>query len=207
MTMKVIVGLGNPGSEYERTPHNMGFLVVDCLAERLGCRLKASAKFEARVGTATHAGEELILVQPQTFMNSSGRAVSAVMNYRKLSPAELLVVVDDADIPLGSLRLRKKGGTGGHRGLASIGEVLGTQDYGRVRVGIGRGARANELVDHVLGSFGREEWVAARKAIAEAADAVLGIVEQGMDAAMNRFNTRQENSAGENDVTAGGKKQ
>lgn len=207
MAMKVVVGLGNPGAEYERTPHNMGFLVVDCLAERLGCRLKDSARFEARVGAATHAGEELILVQPQTYMNSSGRAVGAVLRYRKLEPADLLVVVDDADIPLGCLRLRKKGGTGGHRGLASIGEVLGTQDYGRVRVGIGRGARADELVDHVLGSFGREEWAVAREAVEAAADAVLGIVEQGMDAAMNRFNTRPEKSAGGSDVTAGGKKQ
>jgi PTH1 family peptidyl-tRNA hydrolase len=207
MTMKVVVGLGNPGSEYERTPHNMGFLVLDRLAERLGCRLKGSAKFEARLGTATHAGEELILVQPQTFMNNSGRSVGAVVNYRKLSPAELLVVVDDADIPLGSLRLRKSGGTGGHRGLASISQVLGTPDYNRVRVGIGRGVRRDDLVDHVLGVFGREDWAAAQKAIEMAVDAVLGVVEQGMDAAMNRFNTRQENSAGENDVTAGGKKQ
>ena len=206
--MKVIVGLGNPGDEYAKTPHNMGFLVVDCLAERLGCRLKASSRFEAKVGSATHAGEELILVLPQTYMNNSGRAVGAVLAYRKMGPADLFVVTDDADIPLGSLRLRKKGGTGGHRGLASISEVLGTGDYGRVRVGIGRGETRDDLVDHVLGSFGREEWAVARTAVETAADAVLAAVEQGMDAAMNRFNTRQESRAGGNDVTtAGGKKQ
>lgn len=205
--MKVIVGLGNPGDEYERTPHNMGFLVVDCLAERMGCRLKASSRFEAKVGSANHAGEELILIQPQTYMNNSGRAVGAVLAYRKMSPADLMVVMDDADIPLGSLRLRKKGGTGGHRGLASISEVLGTSDYGRVRVGIGRGTTRDDLVDHVLGSFSREEWAVARIAVETAADAVLAAVEQGMDAAMNRFNTRQDGRAGENDVTAGGKKQ
>ena len=117
------------------------------------------------------------------------------------------MVTDDADIPLGSLRLRKKGGTGGHRGLASISEVLGTSDYERVRVGIGRGITRDDLVDHVLGSFGREEWAVARDAVEMAADAVLASVEQGMDAAMNRFNTRPESRAGGNDVTAGGKKQ
>ena len=204
--MKVVVGLGNPGPEYERTPHNMGFLVVDSLAERLGCRLKESTRFEARVGSASHAGEELILVQPQTFMNNSGKAVGLVLNYRKVSPADLLVIVDDADIPLGSLRLRKKGGTGGHRGLVSISTVLGTPDYGRIRVGIGRGGRQGDLVDHVLGTFGRDEWTLARTAIEAAADAVLGVVEQGMDAAMNRFNIRTPDGAGVSDVMAGGKK-
>ena len=205
--MKVVVGLGNPGPEYERTPHNMGFLVVEALAERLGCRMKETSRFEARIGAASHAGEELILVAPLTFMNSSGRAVGAVLNYRKLSPAELLVIVDDADIPLGALRLRKKGGTGGHRGLASISEVIGTTDYGRVRVGIGRGVRRDDLVDHVLGAFGREEWARARTAVDEAAQAVLTVVELGMDAAMNRFNARAPEGAGENEGMSGGKKQ
>ena len=205
--MKVVVGLGNPGSEYERTPHNIGFMVVECLAERLGCRLKSSARFEARVGSANHAGEELILVQPQTFMNNSGKAVGLVLNYRKVSPEDLLVIVDDADIPLGNLRLRKKGGSGGHRGLASISVVLGTPDYGRIRVGIGRGVRRSDLVDHVLGAFERDEWTIARTAVETAAEAVLGVVEQGMDAAMNRFNSRPPDGAGENDVMAGGKKQ
>ncbi|MEI6514997.1 MAG: aminoacyl-tRNA hydrolase [bacterium] len=204
--MKVIVGLGNPGAEYARTPHNMGFMVVDTLAERLGCRLKDSSGFEARIGSARHAGEELILVQPQTFMNASGRAVGAVLNYRKVGAQDLWVVVDDADIPLGSLRIRKLGGTGGHRGLASISEVLGTPEYGRVRVGIGRGARQN-LVGHVLGAFGRDEWAEACKAVDVAAEAVLAIVGQGADVAMNRFNIRPDKKAGENDVTAGGEKQ
>lgn len=205
--MKVVVGLGNPGPEYERTPHNMGFLVVDRLADRLGCRLRMNARFHARVGSAVHAGEELILVQPQTYMNESGRAVGAVLQYRKLGPADLLVVVDDADIPLGALRLRKQGGTGGHRGLASIGTVLGTMDYGRLRVGIGRGADRADLVEHVLGAFRREEWPEALKAVETASDAVLEVVEYGMDAAMNRFNTRPGAGAGGSEATAGGKKQ
>lgn len=205
--MKIVVGLGNPGAQYERTPHNMGFLLVDCLAERLECKLKANSKFEAFVGSAMYAGEELILVKPQTFMNSSGKAVGAVLNYRKMSPADLLVVVDDADIPLGTLRLRKKGGSGGHRGLASINEVLGTTEYVRVRVGIGRGTTRDDLVDHVLGAFGREEWAVVQKVIGETADAVQVILGKGMDFAMNRFNARQENPAGSNGVTARGEKQ
>lgn len=204
--MKIVVGLGNPGAEYERTPHNMGFLLVDCLADRLGCKLKGGSKFEALVGSATYAGEEVILVKPLTFMNNSGRAVGAVLNYRKVGPADLLVVVDDADIPLGMLRLRKKGGAGGHRGLTSINEVLGTADYARVRVGIGRGVTRDSLVDHVLGKYGREEWAVTQRVIEEAADAVQVILEKGMDFAMNRFNARQDNPAGA-DVTAGGKKQ
>ena len=207
MTVKIVVGLGNPGMQYERTPHNMGFLLVDCLAGRLDCKLKASSKFDAFVGTAVYAGEELILVKPQTFMNQSGRAVGAVLNYRKVSPADLLVVVDDADIPLGTLRLRKKGGAGGHRGLVSINEVLGTTEYVRVRVGIGRGATRDDLVDHVLGTFGREEWTVVQKVIEETADAVQVIVEKGMDFAMNRFNARQENPVGVDGVTARGEKQ
>ena len=207
VSMKVVVGLGNPGPEYERTPHNMGFMVVDCLAERLGCRLKEQSRFEARIGSVAHAGEDVILVQPQTFMNSSGRSVAAVLHYRKIEPVDLLVVVDDADIPLGSLRLRKKGGTGGHRGLASISEVLGTPDYGRIRVGIGRGMRPDNLVDHVLGAFGREEWEAARMAVGEAAQAVLTVIEQGMDVAMNRFNAKAPDHEAVEAGMSGGKKQ
>lgn len=203
--MKVVVGLGNPGEDYARTPHNMGFLVVESLAERLGCRLKASGKVQARIGTAHHAGHELLLAEPQTFMNSSGLAVVAILGYRKLSPADLLVVTDDADLPLGALRLRKKGGSAGHRGIASIAGALGTSEFERVRVGIGRGRPGSDLVRHVLNAFGDDEWAAANRAITEAADAVLCAVEHGMDTAMNRFNTRRTEPSGEEDVTAGGK--
>ena len=200
--MKLVIGLGNPDAKYLNTRHNAGFMVLDELAGRLALKLSRKECFSL-------LGEKkaTLYAKPQTYMNNSGRAVGAVLAYRKLSPAELLVVTDDADIPLGSLRLRKKGGTGGHRGLASISEVLGTSDYERVRVGIGRGITRDDLVDHVLGSFGREEWAVARDAVEMAADAVLASVEQGMDAAMNRFNTRPESRAGGNDVTAGGKKQ
>ena len=205
MLVKVVVGLGNPGEGYARTPHNVGFLVVESLAARLDCRLKASGRFQARIGTASHAGQELLLAEPQTFMNSSGLAVVAILGYRKLGPEDLMVVTDDADLPLGTLRLRKKGSSAGHRGIASIAGVLGTSEFERVRVGIGRGQPGSNLVRHVLNAFGDDEWEIANRAITNAADAVLCAVEHGMDTAMNRFNTRRTEPSGEEAVTAGGK--
>ncbi len=203
--VKLVVGLGNPGREYERTPHNMGFLVVEALAERLGCRLKPSSRFSARVGAGTHAGQDLLLAAPQTYMNASGRAVAAITQYRKLAPEDVLVVVDDADLPLGALRIRKQGSSGGHRGLTSITASLGTDAYGRVRIGIGRGDGRRDLIDHVLSAFTAAEWETVRAVTDEAADAVLCVVEHGMDAAMNRYNARRRDSDDATETTAGGK--
>ena len=137
--MKVIVGLGNPGKAYAHTPHNVGFDVVHELARRLGCTLSLNRRFAARVGRTVGAETELLLVQPQTYMNDSGAAVAPILRYRKLTPADLVVVLDDADLPLGRLRIRKQGSSGGHRGLQSIVDALGTGEFIRVRVGIGRG--------------------------------------------------------------------
>ncbi len=203
MQVKVIVGLGNPGEEYARTPHNVGFMVVERLAERLGAKFKLQSRFEARVAAAGHEGCELLLVEPQTYMNSSGRAVAAVLAYRKLVAADLLVVVDDADLPLGSLRLRKKGGSAGHRGLESIAGVLGVTEYERLRVGIGRQEDGGDLVRHVLTAFSRNEWEQVRDIVEKAADAALCVVREGMDAAMNRFNTRGPVNGGEETVSGG----
>ena len=169
--------------------------------------MRSSWRFHARQGTARYAGQELLLVEPQTFMNLSGRAVGAILGYRKLSVADLMVVVDDADLPLGALRLRKQGGAAGHRGLMSIAETLGSGEFERVRVGIGRGHPEAGLVQHVLGAFGQEEWETAAKAIDEASEAVLCAVAQGMDAAMNRFNARRTGSDATRDGTAGGKEE
>lgn len=203
--MRVIVGLGNPGDAYERTPHNAGFLVVERLAARLGGSFRASKRFRARVAEGCFGGEELLLVEPQTFMNSSGEAVGAILAYRKLTPAELMVVVDDADLPLGALRLRKNGRSGGHRGLDSIITVLGTGEFSRLRIGIGRGRHGADLIRHVLKAFSDEEWGIAEKSIESAAEAVLCWVEHGADAAMNRFNTRQSAPAEGQNGMAGGK--
>jgi PTH1 family peptidyl-tRNA hydrolase len=203
--VKVIVGLGNPGDEYARTPHNVGFMVVDRLAVRLEAALRASSKFESRLAGAVYGGEELLLVEPQTFMNNSGRAVGAVLAYRKLTLADLLVVVDDADLPLGSLRLRKQGGSAGHRGMESIAGVLGGTEFSRLRVGIGRRERGGGLVRHVLTAFGRDELDVVKGVVEEATEAVLCFVEQGMDAAMNRFNVRRTVAGEEGETLSGGK--
>lgn len=203
--MKVIVGLGNPGDEYARTPHNIGFMVLDRLVERLDARFRGSSKFDARVAGAVLGGEDLLLVQPQTYMNNSGRAVGAILAYRKLTPADLLVVLDDADLPLGSLRLRKKGGSAGHRGMESIAEVLGGADFGRLRVGIGRRKTGGGLVRHVLTAFDRDDFDVVKGVMEEATEAVLCFVEQGIDTAMNRFNTRRTVAGEEGETLSGGK--
>ncbi len=182
----------------------MGFLVVERLAVKLEIALRASRRFPARIGEARHAGQALLLVEPQTYMNSSGDAVGPILGYRKLGPEALLVVTDDADLPLGSLRLRKQGSSGGHRGIESIAKVLGTGEFGRVRMGIGRGRPGGDLIRHVLNAFGGEEWSLAEKAIEDAADAVLCWIERGADEAMNRFNTRRPAPVGGQEVTAGG---
>ncbi len=203
--MKLVVGLGNPGREYEWTPHNVGFMAVEALAERLECRLKASTRFQARLGAAVYQERELLLVQPQTFMNASGQAVGAILRYRKLTPADLMVVVDDADLPLGALRLRKQGSSGGHRGLVSIEAALGTTAYERVRIGIGRGQDRRTLIDHVLSAFNAAERETVAAVTQQVADAVLCAVEWGVDAAMNRYNARHNEPGGAAETLAGGK--
>jgi peptidyl-tRNA hydrolase, PTH1 family len=191
----VIAGLGNPGRAYARTPHNMGFMVIDELAARCECRLRSSWRVRALTAKATLGGHELLLLQPQTFMNNSGAAVAPALRHKGASPADLLVIVDDADLPLGSLRIRPRGGTAGHKGLASIAGALGTQDFARLRIGIGRGAQGTDLVEHVLRGFTADEWAQAQTAIKKAADAVGCILEEGLEKAMNQFNTRDEEAA------------
>jgi len=198
--VKLVVGLGNPGAEYARTPHNMGFRVVERLAERLGCRFRSSWRFQARTASGVHGGEDVLLVEPQTYMNNSGRAVSAVLNYRKLTPADLVVVLDDADLPFGFLRIRRKGSAGGHKGLLSIASAIGTQEFDRVRIGIGRGRREGDLIGHVLTAFSGKELESVEETTEQAVDALLLLIEKGAETAMNRFNSRQPETgkAGEN---------
>ena len=204
--MKLVVGLGNPGREYERTPHNVGFAVAEVLARRLGGTFKASVRFQARIAMVAHGGQDVLIVVPQTFMNASGVAVGALVRYRKLVPADVMVVLDDADLPLGDLRIRKQGGSGGHRGLASVIQALGADAFERVRIGIGRGEAKRDLVDHVLSAFTAAEWPTVQAVTEEAADAVLCSVEQGVDAAMNRYNTRRRKTGDATDTVAGGER-
>ncbi|MBN1670300.1 MAG: aminoacyl-tRNA hydrolase [Kiritimatiellae bacterium] len=188
--MKVIVGLGNPERRYRDTPHNVGFRVVDVLADRAGgCRLRRSWRFRARVGDASIAGERALLVQPQTYMNRSGLAIGALLRYHKRPVSDLMVVLDDADLEMGCLRLRRKGSSGGHRGLESVIEQLGTSEFLRVRVGVGRDLAGGSLYDYVLRPLAGVELDKLCESAARAADAVACVIEKGPDAAMNAFNS------------------
>ena len=186
--MKAIVGLGNPGAEYKGTRHNVGFEVVDELASRWGIKLK-SWKSVAAMAVATERG--VLIAEPTTFMNLSGEAVQRISAFHQIEPSDLLVVVDDVNLPLGRLRMRKMGSAGGHNGLKSVIQHLGL-DFGRLRIGVGRGDPKWDLADHVLSRFEREEREAVEEAIGRAADAVDMFVAEGIGPAMNRFNARDD---------------
>jgi len=185
--VKMIAGLGNPGTAYANTPHNVGFDVVDELAKRLGAGWKNSSGFHAHVARTAYAGETLMLVKPQTFMNLSGTSVAPLLRYYGGAPEELTVVVDDADLPLGRLRIRASGGSGGHRGLASVIEALGTEAFPRIRLGVGREEQGG-LTGHVLGKFDEKRRELVRTMVGAAADAVQCLTEKGLNEAMNRYN-------------------
>ena len=184
----LIVGLGNPGEKYERTRHNVGFLVVDALAERLGVPVQ-KLKHRALTNTVRLAGQKALLMKPVTFMNLSGEAVGDAARFYKLPPERVLVISDDTALPLGKLRLRKGGSAGGHNGLKSIIQHLGTDQFPRLRVGVGEKPRPDyDMADWVLGRLQGEDWKAMEAAVDRAADAVEHVLAHGVDAAMNRFN-------------------
>ena len=188
--MKLIVGLGNPGKSYRDTPHNVGFAVIDALSERFDGVLKEQSKFEAEVAKVPYKGGQLMLAKPTTYMNNSGLSVSRMMRFFKIPLSDVILVVDDADLVLGQLRLRAKGSPGGHNGLKSIRECVGSDAYARVRFGIGRGATKQSLKSFVLKPFGAEDAELVSETVARAADAVLAIIDDGIESAMNDFNTR-----------------
>lgn len=181
--IRLIVGLGNPGAEYERTRHNVGFNVVDLLASEWGLTWQHSKSWHALWAK----GEKAILVKPASYMNRSGAPLSAVANFYKIAPAEILVVLDDLALELGRLRLRTEGGTGGHNGLESIIVHLGTEAIPRLRIGIG-GAPSAGAVDYVLGRFFEEEIPVVKETIGRAGDAVKCAIDKGVLSAMNLFN-------------------
>lgn len=184
----LVVGLGNPGLQYARTRHNAGFLVVEELARRFKSGWDLEKKFNARLAKGQVGSQRVLLMQPQTFMNLSGEAVSAAMNFYRLPLGRVLVVVDDADLPLGELRLRPKGSSGGHHGLESIEQHAGSRDYARLKVGIGRKDGRREITGHVLGKFSTEEAPLMELAVSRAADQAECWVADGIEKAMNRFN-------------------
>lgn len=184
-----VVGLGNPGGEYERTRHNAGFQVLDRLAARKTIDIRRP-EFEALTARAELGRSMVLLVKPQTFMNASGRSAAAALAELGLEPERMLVVYDDLDLPVGRLRLRSEGGAGGHRGVASLIQELGTTVFPRLRVGIGRPAEGSTVLEHVLQPFRADEEAAVDAAIDRAADAVEAVVRDGMIRAMEAFNGR-----------------
>jgi len=190
-SLAIVVGLGNPGQNYRGTRHNVGFWVLDRLAERSGAAFRAEGELRkyAWFARTCLAGTDVLLAKPRTYMNRSGRAVAALCRLYSTEPEELLIVHDDADLEVGRLRIRKGGGAGGHNGVRSLIEVLGESDFTRLRVGV-RGPERDdeELADYVLSDFSDEDRPVAEEVCDLAADAIEHLIGQGLTATMNRYN-------------------
>lgn len=184
--MKLIVGLGNPGKEYEKTRHNIGFMVMDRLADILNVSISIS-KFKGEYVKLKYKGEDVILLKPMTYMNNSGESVIQVMNYFKIDVEDILVVYDDMDMPVGKLRLRESGSAGGHNGVKSIIAHVGTQKFKRIRVGIDKHPRI-KVIDYVLGHFQKDEQVLIDEGIENAVKAIELYLDKDFVVAMNQFN-------------------
>ena len=189
--MKIIAGLGNPGSEYAKSKHNVGFMLVDALADKLGVT-EWKDKFDARIGEARIGTEKILLVKPQTYMNESGQAVGPLMNFYKTAIEDLIVVHDDMDIPAGTIRIRKKGSAGGHNGIKSVLAHVGDEHFARVRIGIGRPLPGWTVVNHVLAPFTAEDEPKISAAIDYLLPAVECIVTEDVDMAMNKYNPKKQ---------------
>ncbi len=187
--MKLIVGLGNPGPEYFLTPHNLGFLAVDYLAESWGTKV-VRREGRALTGRAVFGGEEILLAKPQTFMNLSGLAVQQLLEKYSLEPKDLTVLTDDLDLPLGMIRVRRRGTAGGHNGLKSLIGEIQTDRFARVRMGVGPEREVEDSTEYLLGRFGNAEREEIAPMLDLAADAVELILREGSEKAMNRFNRR-----------------
>lgn len=187
--MIVIAGLGNPGTKYSLTRHNVGFDVIDVLANRFNIKVN-KAKFKGLVGEGSFAGEKIILIKPSTFMNLSGESIRPLMDFYKLKPEELIVIVDDIDIEFGTIRIKKKGSGGTHNGLKSIISQTGTDQFPRLKIGVGQKPIHYDLADFVLSNFSKSERQIIDKAILNAADAVDEFISNGIDSAMNKYNMK-----------------
>jgi PTH1 family peptidyl-tRNA hydrolase len=186
--LRLVVGLGNPGPNYAATRHNVGFRVVDALAQRCGAGWSVLGDAQSQVAIAQTADLSLVLAKPQTFMNRSGSAVQRLLERLELARDQCLVVYDEMDLPLGGLRLRARGSAGTHNGMRSVVAALGTEDVPRLRIGISQAGAAGGAIDHVLGEFAPDEQGQVDEAIDRAAEAVLAWAQHGAAAAMNRFN-------------------
>ena len=184
--MKLIVGLGNPGMEYEKTRHNAGFLLIDRLCEKLDLELDKK-KCRAIYGIYRYKGDKIIIAKPQTYMNLSGMAVKSLMNFYDIDVKDLIVVHDDLDLPLGKLRLRAKGSAGGQKGMASIINMVGTSEINRMRIGISND-KTMDTKDYVLGRFSKEEEKILNEVLEKGADALIYSFDHDFDLVMTKFN-------------------
>ena len=187
MSFTLIVGLGNPGKQYEETRHNVGFMLLDRLAAASGAVFQTAPKWQSHLAKVPGSGT--ILLKPQTFMNLSGRAIQQILSFHKWSPEQMLVIYDDVALPLGTLRFREKGSAGGHNGIKSILQNLGNDTFPRLKIGIG-GSQPGEMVGHVLGKFSPDERPLLENTLATALEAVQLARSQGIATAANRYHTR-----------------
>ncbi|GEA18076.1 peptidyl-tRNA hydrolase [Moorella sp. E306M] len=190
MPVQMVVGLGNPGLSYEATRHNAGFMVLDLLADELGIDFNSS-QHQALIGRGMVGERRVLLVKPQTYMNNSGRAVAPLARWYGIAPAEMVIVHDDLDLAPGRMRIRPAGSSGGHRGLQSIINALGTTAVPRLKIGIGRPQEGQNVVDYVLQPFSEEDWALVSPVLLKAARALRFLLEGGeLEEAMNRFNIK-----------------
>lgn len=189
------MGLGNPGIEYQFTMHNLGFLAVDRIAEQAGAHI-GNRRCRALTGKAVIAGKDVLLAKPETYMNLSGLSVRELVDECDADPArDLVVIYDDLDLPFGALRIRKKGGAGGHHGMESIIGALGTEEFARIRLGISPGHKVGDGAKYVLSQMKKAQYETVDQTLDTAADAVKTIIAEGIDVAMNRFNRKAETAA------------
>jgi peptidyl-tRNA hydrolase, PTH1 family len=188
-SLRLIVGLGNPGAKYARTRHNVGFQLVDWVGKKWQAEWTTEKKFQASVARVERNGVPVILCKPQTYMNASGESVGALASFYRVPTTQMMVAVDDADLPLGQIRMRIRGSSGGHHGLESIGKHLGTTDFARLRIGIGRTADGQrEIADYVLAPFDAAETVLVQKVITVASEQIECWLSAGIEKAMSQFN-------------------
>lgn len=188
--MYIIAGLGNPTREYEKTRHNAGFEAIDVLADKLGIGVTEKTH-RAYCGTGMIGGEKVILAKPQTFMNLSGESIGSIAGFYKVEPEHVIIICDDINLAEGQLRIRTKGSAGGHNGLKNIISHLGTQEFCRIRIGVGEKPGEMDLADYVLGRFPKAQEEVMAQAYKEAAEAAVMLVREGADAAMNHFNRKK----------------
>ena len=185
--MYLIVGLGNPEPEYSRTRHNMGFDVINRLSEKYDIKIEKEG-FKSQYGIGIIEGKKVILCKPQTYMNLSGDAIFEIMNFYKLQPENLIIIYDDIDTEIGSIRIRKKGTAGGHNGIKSIINMLNTEEFPRIRIGTSNPEDRSQMIEYVISKVSNEEYKELQKGIEKGESAIIDILKNGIDIAMNKFN-------------------